>query len=262
MKNIQIISIVLLLASFCSCQKVINVNLNSSSPRYVIEGNVTNLPGPYLLTITKSVNFNQLNIAPTVSGATVVITDNNTGLADTLTETSPGSYNTHTLVGTPGRKYLMYVNAGGNIFTASSTMPQLVSLDSLYTQESAFRGNSYSVVPVYTNNTNANSYYYFAEYRNDTETAAVFTRKGSSEVSGVISQSLGGGGDGSSLTDGDVVLIDMQCVDSGVYEYYTTLQQTNNQNSATPANPASNIAGGALGYFAAHTSSQRTVVVP
>jgi hypothetical protein len=257
---------ILFITAFCSCKKVIHVDLNSSSPRYVVEGNVTNQAGPYLVSITQSVNFDQLNVAPAVSGAIVLVTDNNTGQVDSLAETTPGNYYTHSITGTPGHTYKLYISVANNVFTASSTMPQPVLLDSLYPLQSSF-GNNYSIVPVYTNNSNNGSYYHFSESRNDTQTSAIFIRKGSTEVSGVISQSLNGGGGGggssnSSLTDGDVVTIDMQCIDSAVYQYYSTLQQTNNQNSATPANPISNISGGALGYFSAHTSSERTAVVP
>jgi hypothetical protein len=53
----------------------------------------------------------------------------------------------------------------------------------------------------------------------------------------------------------------MESVDSGVYTYLRTLQQTINQNSATPANPLSNITGGALGYFSAYSYSSQTVII-
>ncbi|MEJ0102288.1 MAG: hypothetical protein WDO19_06950 [Bacteroidota bacterium] len=40
---------VVLIAGFVlySCTKVVDINLNDSSPQVVIEGNVTNAPGPY-----------------------------------------------------------------------------------------------------------------------------------------------------------------------------------------------------------------------
>ncbi len=40
-----------------SCTKVININLNDASPKIVIEGNVTNVAGPYQVQITQTVNF-------------------------------------------------------------------------------------------------------------------------------------------------------------------------------------------------------------
>jgi hypothetical protein len=245
------------LAAFCSCQKVIKVNLNSSAPRYVVEGNVTNLPGPYLITINKSVNFDQDNVFPTVSGAIVVITDNTAGVTDSLKETSPGNYHTSVLNGVPGHNYQLYIGAGGNVFTANCTMPALVTLDTLYTQLSSFRGNSHQLVPVYTDPVTTGNYYHFAEIKNDTLTDNISIRNDALINGQVIKQPIGGG-----LHDGDQVTLTLECIDSAMYQYYFTLEQTNNQNSATPANPLSNIKGGALGYFSAHTANKRSVVVP
>jgi hypothetical protein len=64
------------------------------------------------------------------------------------------------------------------------------------------------------------------------------------------------------IHSGDQLCVELQCIDRGVFDYYNTLQQTVEQSSATPANPASNITGGALGYFSAHTINRRQIVVP
>ena len=257
MKHKHIVYLTLLSAAFCSCKKVIKINLNSSAPRYVVEANVTNLPGPYLVTITKSVNFDQDNIFPAVSGANVVITDNTAGSVDTLKETSPGNYNTSVTTGIPGHTYQLHISTNGIVFTATSTMPPLVTLDSLYAQLSSFRGNRYQLVPVYTDPVSTGNCYHFSEVKNDTLTNNVSVRNDNLVNGQVIKQPIGGG-----LQSGDHVTLTLECIDAAVYHYYSTLQQTNNQNSATPANPISNIMGGALGYFSAHTSSTRSIVVP
>ena len=250
--------LILLLTVFSACRKVIQVNLNSTSPRYVVGGNVTNQPGPYLVTITRSINFDQDNVFPTVSGAVVVITDVTANLADTLVETTPGNYYTHIITGTSGHTYRLYVNAAGNIFTASSTMPAPVTLDSLYTQPSPFRGNHPQLVPVYTDPVALGNYYHFLEYKNDTESDAVLVRNDALINGQVVKQPIGG----DNLTPGDSVVLYLECIDSAIYQYYYSLEQTKNQNSATPANPLSNIAGGALGYFSAHTSSSKKIAIP
>jgi len=259
-KILNLALLILLFAAFAACKKVINVNLNSTSPMYVVEGNVTNQPGPYLVMITQSINFDQDNVYPTVSGAVVVITDITANQADTLKETTPGNYNTSIITGTPGHKYQLYVNAAGNIFTASSTMPMFVTLDSLYTQASPFGGDHPQLVPVYTDPKligNNYHYYHFTEYKNDTESDAILVRSDALINSQVIKQPIGGDG----LNPGDSVAIYLECIDSGVYQYFTTLQQTQNQNTSTPANPLTNLTGGALGYFSAHTSSLKSLIV-
>ena len=252
---------IILFSAFCSCQKVITVNLNSAAPKYVVEANITDQPGPYTVTLTKSVNFSQDNVYPTVSGAIVVITDNTANVTDTLKETTPGNYTTGILTGVAGHAYSLYVNAASNIFTASSTIPLAITLDSLYTTLSSFRGNDYQVVPVYTDPVARGNYYHFVEIKNDSVMPGIFIRNDDLVNGQQISQPLSGGDGDSKVIPGDIVLIKLECIDSAIYQYYYGLQQSENQNSASPANPPSNITGGCLGYFSAHTSSARSIVV-
>ena len=49
-----------------ACKKVISVNLNDAAPQIVVEGMITNTPGPYQVQITKTVNFDASNSFPAV----------------------------------------------------------------------------------------------------------------------------------------------------------------------------------------------------
>jgi hypothetical protein len=73
---------------FCSCEKVIDIDLNKADSRIVIEGNITDQAGPYTVRISKTVNFDESNTFPAISGALVKISDN-AGNSETLTETQP-----------------------------------------------------------------------------------------------------------------------------------------------------------------------------
>ncbi len=66
------------------------------------------------------------------------------------------------------------------------------------------------------------------------------------------------------IKSGDTVMLDMLCIDEAVYRYWYSLNQsaTGNSQSASPANAVSNISGGALGYFSAHTVQTRSVIAP
>lgn len=254
--NLYAVCLGLFLAAFCSCQKVIKVNLNSSNPRYVVQGNVTDQPGPYFVTITKSINFDQDNVFPAVSGATVVITDRTNGVIDTLKEANPGSYQTSVMHGISGHQYDLYINAANNIFTASCIMPAAVAMDSLYTEPSPFGGDGRRLVPVYTDPVAKGNYYHFSEIKNDTLTDNISIHNDQLINGQVENQPVGG-----RVQLGDHITLTLECIDSAIYQYYYGLAQTQNQNSATPANPISNIKGGALGYFSAHTASTRSIVV-
>lgn len=59
MNNYKIIILASLL--FASCEKEIDLDLNSSSPQIVIEGNISDAPGPYIVKLSKTVNYSELN---------------------------------------------------------------------------------------------------------------------------------------------------------------------------------------------------------
>lgn len=242
-----------------SCQKVIHIDLNKAAPKYVVEANVTDENGPYYVHITKSVSFEADNSFPAVTGATVAITDVTASVADTLTEQLPGSYSTVSIEGVPGHTYQLYIKADGKVFTSTCTMPAHVTLDSLYESKSAF-GNIRGAI-IYTDPAAKGNYYYFAESNNGKLTDNIYIRNDQLVNNQVINQTLSRGGGDDELEAGDVLTISMQCIDSAMYQYFYTLQQTKNQNAATPANPQTNIAGGALGYFSAHTVSTKSVVL-
>src|SRR5687767_11704749 len=129
MKKI-LVSAIALTVLFTSCEKEIVVSLNTTDPEIVIDGNITNEPGPYTVKISRTVNFPEPNSFPPVGSALVVISDNS-GVTDTLTEASPGLYRTSILTGVPGRTYNLEVVAEGKSYYAASTMPQPVNLGSL-----------------------------------------------------------------------------------------------------------------------------------
>lgn len=55
----------------------------------------------------------------------------------------------------------------------------------------------------------------------------------------------------------------MQCVDENVYNYFNSFGNLMGGpgSSSTPANPYTNIEGGVLGYFSAHTFELKEVII-
>ncbi len=131
-RSLFIYLLLLFLTVLYSCKKVIQIDLNSAAPQIVIAGNITDTTGPYAVYITKTVNFSDPNSYPPVSGATVQVTDSNTAKTYPFAEVSPGHYASDgALHGQSLHTYLLSVNAEGKTYTASSTMPVLVPLDSI-----------------------------------------------------------------------------------------------------------------------------------
>jgi hypothetical protein len=246
-----------------SCEQVVELDLNSNVSKVVIEGNVTNQPGPYFVKISKSVLL-QDKTQPTIDNAIVTISDSK-GNIETLESIGKGIYKTKSLQGQPGETYTLVAKVGSESFTAKSTMPILVSLDSIKVIKNTFGGElDFDFVPVYKDPNAYGDIYRFLLSINDTLMKSHFILNDQVENGGINVQPLQNLQD-LKLKKGDVVKIQMQKVDNNVGLYYTVLVQNTDSGpggGTTPANPPSNISNGALGIFSAHTAQEKKAVIP
>ncbi len=257
---IALVSCVLLLAS---CQKVVDINLNAAAPDIVIEGNITDQPGPYTVKISQSVNFDLPNVFPPVKGANVMISDN-AGNSEMLKETSDGIYTTNTLQGVQGRIYTLVVTANGKTYSAISTMPSEVKIDTLRSSvSSSFRGGTrIEINVIYHDPVGIANYYRFVEIINGKTSNNLMLSSDRLFDGGVITHTIRNEQD--SLYPGDSVKVLLEGIDANVYEYFRELNQIINGSGqqASPANPLTNLTNGALGYFAAEAITSKKILIP
>lgn len=245
-----------------SCRKVIDLDLNSSNPEIVIEGNVSNGPGPYVVQLTKTINFDETNNFPPVNGAVVTIRDN-IGNTDILTEGPTGVYKTTSLTGVPGRNYFLEVNAAGKLYQSSSTMFTPVTIDELTVDSFTFGAVANKYINVkFRDPEGVKNFYRIIEIING-DTLDIINvgsdrfSDGLEIVAAVFSD------EDPKLKSGDEVEILLMSIDENVYNYLNELSDVLNGGgqSAAPANPTSNISNNALGYFSAHSISSSTIIV-
>jgi len=245
-----------LAAGLYACKKTVHLNLNSAAPQIVIEGEITDdTTGPYAVRINRSIPFYTENSFPAVSGASIKISDNE-GHVDSLVETSPGVYTTQTLKGRPGNIYSLSVLAQDTLYTAVSTMPQPVKLDSItFNHQHIFGDKSIFAIPNFQDPPGIANYYQFVEYLNNKLlNKDIFVFDDRLSDGRYISRSLRN--DSAYLQPSDWLEVRMYCIDKPVFDYFDQLEQSSGGdrgNAASPANPVSNISNGALGYFSAHT---------
>ncbi|MCX6311395.1 MAG: DUF4249 domain-containing protein [Bacteroidetes bacterium] len=244
---------------FSSCTKVINIDLNSKDPQIVIEGNISDQPGPYTISITQSVNFSQSNSFPAVTGASVTVSDN-LGNSEVLTEVSPGIYHTTTTQGVSGRTYYMTVVTNNKTYLAQSTIPTLVTLDTLILEPNNSIGPPFYIIPFFLDPVGSGNYYRCIETIDHVRVKGSFLYDDQFNDGLVNGQPILNFSD--SLNPGDTVIVELQCVDKASYMYFFSLDQTISGQSGAPANPVSNISNSALGYFSAHTSRKKITVIP
>lgn len=254
-----------IIVAFCilaSCQKVIDLKVNNAPKQYVIEGNVTDGPGPYTVTISQTSPFNVSYTFQGVGGAAVTIKDD-AGNSEVLKEVGTGVYQTTGLAGMEGRTYELNINGGGKTFTSTSTMPYRVNFDSLYVRELVnFSKTVKAAVPVFTDPKGQGNSYRFNQYINGRLDKELYYQNDDFTDGLTNTFALLQPDPDSTLHVGDKVEVDMQCIDQPVYKYWFSLDQSSNgDGSAIPSNPVTNIQGGALGYFSAHTTQRRSLIV-
>lgn len=267
MKSLFLIIISLFL--FTSCEKEIDLDLADQSGKIVIEANITDQAGPYYVKITKSVAFTENNVYPVIKDATVVLSDN-TGQTETLKYIGEGFYETKLFSAVQGRTYTLKVSAEGKEYTAQSKMPEAVLLDDLQQDSFLVAGElSYTLLPIFTDPPALGNRYLFSYTVNNS--GKTFEAFSDNVNNGMVNQrplflpNEDDDGDGEKTKVGDTIHVEMQCIDTNIYTYYSSLLQIIDGGGPgggiTPSNPPSNINNGALGYFSAHTVSKRIYVI-
>ncbi|SDT63237.1 protein of unknown function [Mucilaginibacter mallensis] len=267
MKHIKLYTLIVGLLLFASsCTKVIDLKLGNDSGKLVIEGNITNGSGPQIVKLSTNVPFTNTNTYPAVSGATVTVSDQS-GNSYQFTEGPSGTYTNSQLTGVPGNTYTMTVLTKGVTYTAVSTMPQVVNLDSLVSKNQAVTSGSKpkkEISVYYHDPADVVNQYRFVEYVNGVQVKDVFVTNDQFNNGLATNMVLRENNDNDiDIYAGDNVTVEMQCIDHPVYLYWLTLAQQESNGpggSVTPSDPPTNITPVSLGYFSAHTTQTKTIV--
>jgi len=269
MKNRTIIAGIVLLSvlTIVSCTKDINLKLRDASGQLVIEGNITNAAGPQYVKLSTNVPFTNPNTYPPVTGATVTINDQ-AGNSYTLKEGPQGTYSATTPAGTAGTTYSLNVVAKGQTYSANSTMPAAITLDSITSQSKVAvrrpknEKDKKEITVYYRDPAGINNYYRFVMWVNGVQVNDIFAYDDLLTDGRYVSRNLRESD--VDIYSGDTVKVEMQCIDKPMYTYWFTLQRQQSQGlnvPVAPANPPTDISPVTLGYFSAHTTQSMTIVV-
>jgi Domain of unknown function (DUF4249) len=245
-----------------ACEKVITLDIPDKSRQYVIEGVITDQAPPYYVYVSKSVSLSQSGNTIPVNNAQVTITDNQ-GIKDTLHLDAAGSgrYVTTTTVGQAGRSYQLVVEIGGYSFTSSSIMPAPVHFDKLAILSGAGIAGASALVPTYRDPAATADYYQLKLVRNGISTSTIIVEDDLLINGNQVSRPLFD----QEVKSKDTFQVYLLNIDKGVYNYFFSLGQNTGggpNSAATPANPVSNMKGGCLGYFSAHTIQRKDIIAP
>ena len=271
--------LVLLLVINSSCTERIDISLDDSTVKLVVEGSITTERKSHkvFLSTTSGYFYNQK--PESVQGATISISDgvNNYN----LTETGPGVYQTAQFVrGSEGITYTLNIKLNSQVggyteFTASSKILPVANPDSvklLYHPE--WSSSGLWEVMCYFQDPPTTDFYRFLVSKNgilvsDTLDEWIVTDDrffNGYYVNGATVAYLDQGTNEERLTSGDIVVVEMNNL-SEEYANFIWNSQSEIRGSyplfsGPPANVKGNISNGAIGFFSAHAVRRALVSVP
>lgn len=249
-----------------SCTELIDIKLDDSEVRLVIEGEITNEPARHAVKITRSANYFSNEPAPRVTGAIVSITDGEN--SHILIEEEPGLYLTEPDVfGTPGKTYQLTVLTNGMEYTAISEMKQVMPIDSIQFRRSVRDEKNYEVLLFAQEPETPGDFYLWRSYRNDSLlTDSISKVDFQSDI--LINGSYLNGYPVHQVeaTPGDEITLEMLSVPEDYFLFVITLmietQWRGGPFDGPPANIQGNISNNALGFFVAYSKTSDTRKIP
>lgn len=254
----------MILLFFVSCEKVIEVELNKNSPVLVVEGHLSYNTPELEVRVTRTGNYFDITAPGVVEDAGVYLEDPSGGQWQAGIDSS-GVYRLSGLHPEPGVTYTLRVEDQGKSYTAQSTLPMPVRIDSIgyeYNRETRFLESGYRLLVFFSDPVSQQNYYRIRISRNGEETdrlgdLIVFDDSDFNGMSIQVRLRR------QAFLPGDTAQVDLLSIDQSAWRYFTTLREVSglNPGSPAPANPASNFDQGVLGYFSAWSGSGATIII-
>lgn len=250
---------------FSSCQDVIEIELNDADKQYVIEGGVIQGTDSIQVRLSKTSSYFNNDAPQTLNNGTVIVTLPD-GTEVNLVEQGNGVYKANNIAVVTNANYKLRVNIDDKSFTAETTVPNTVVIDSLDYEESVGLTGTTDGYNVFVNFIDPIGKTW---YKLNTIINGVPSNEPSDIM--VFDDNLN---DGNPIRipvfvrvfeAGDVVDVELQVIDENTYNFYNTLSTAVNSSGgpfeAAPANPITNIKGGALGIWGGFSSSTATIAI-
>jgi hypothetical protein len=264
---------------FFSCTERIDIKLDSSYVRLVVEGSITTDTMAHTVVLTKSTSYYFTEEPPAVTGAVVSISCG--GIRYNLKEEKPGVYRTDsTVYGVTGKVYTLNIklaaDLGGYIdYSASATLYEVNPLDSVkllyhpdWSESGLWEVSSFFQDPP------TKDYYRFTIFRNSkiiTDTLSEWFVTDDMFLEGKYAFGAPVGFLDQSYKDeilntGDTIMVEMNSIGREyaefLYDAQSEIMGSNPLFSGPPANVKGNINNGAIGFFAVYSISRAVTITP
>jgi hypothetical protein len=276
---IKILSVFLLAILSVMCTERIDIHLDDSYVRLVVDGAITTDTMAHTVILSKTTSYYYNQVAPMVTGAEVSISTD--GIRYDLKEVKPGVYCTEPSVyGITGKVYTLNIRlseelGGYTDYTAGSTLYEVSPLDSIaLAYHPDWSENGFWEVKSFFSDPSTKDYYRFLISRNGTilsDTLAEWFVTDDLFLNGnyvydapvaFLDQSAAD----EVLKSGDTVMVEMNSIGKEYAEFLWEAQSeimgSNPLFGGPPANVKGNINNGAIGFFAAYSVSRARTITP
>ncbi len=273
--------ILLLVLLSAACTEKIDVDLDSTYTRLVVDGFIGSDTGNYLISLSKSAEYFYNEPAPRVTGALVTLSDGTETF--TLHETLPGQSGTYQtgpgFAGKAGKNYTLRIGlneeiGGAREFSAACDLLPVAPIDSVCAEfHSDWGKKGIWTIKLWAQEPgDETNYYLFNLYRNGQLLTDTITKKVVADDQFVNGSYLNGFDvmylfhhqTWATIYPGDTITLQMSAITK---EYFDFINQVDLSGvsipffTGPPANVKGNISNGAIGFFAAGSSSWYTAVV-
>lgn len=269
MNRRHIVLTLITLLVFSACSEKIELELNSSNTRLVVEGQITDQPGTHGLRLSQSTSYFYNEAPPTVEDAVVSVSDGSQQWL--LSQDSPGHYvMPEGFAGVAGNTYELTITRQGETHEASAYLQPAPLMDSLsLLPHPALPGRDFLMVH-FQDPPETQDFYVYYVYLN-----GVLLTDSINEVIAGDDQGLNGqhistpvylleAGDEAPVA-GDVLRVEQYRVSEAYSQFLFALRRnqgtTGGPFTGPPANVPGNISNGALGFFLAAGVGEVEMVV-
>lgn len=258
--------IIIILSTFAlfSCEKVIDVDLNTANPNIVVESELFAGENDFRTKLSYTSSFFKVEEQEFVDNAVVNLIKEGAAPVQ-LNYIDSGLYQIPNYIAEEGKSYTLSVDIDGVNYSSTSQMPEKAELDSL---SQLFSEGMFG---------NEGGYLVFLHYKDDVDIPnyyrAIYSLNGvpqrAREDVYIIDDNFTNGNEITiplfvrTFEVGDTVDVNFVNIDFKSYDYLLTLNTIigNGQPSAAPANPNSNFSNEALGYFAIYNGDSEQIII-
>ena len=247
-----------------SCEKVIEIDLNTANPNIVVESELYRGERDFEVKLSYTSSFFKEEEQANVDNAVVSLKEEG-GATVAVDYAGEGIYKVDNYDAKNDKTYTLSIDLDGVNYSSTASMPAFVALDSLKQMSAGggpFGGEGEVVFMHWKDDPNVENFYRVIYSLNDT------IRRERQDVF-IFDDSFTNGNETMiplfvrTFEIGDTVDVQFLSIDPKAYDYLLTLNTIigNGQPSAAPANPNSNFTNGALGYFAVYNGDDERIII-